>query len=127
MTECGPDSGCYQIVTRLDSPCKVRIGALGIINFETGFYIYTGRAQKGLQMRVQRHLRHRKKKFRHIDYLLEKLEIVDIFYFHGRLDECIINMDSLKSLKNARIIKKFGSSDCRCPGHLIWTDERPST
>jgi len=96
-----------------------------MISFKAGYYIYTGRAKKNLEKRVQRHLRGDKKKHWHIDYLLKKSNIVDIFYFYERLDECIINGECFNSLKNARIIRNFGSSDCRCPGHLIWTDERP--
>ena len=119
------NSGCYQLILKLPHDRRIRIGALGIIGFKAGYYIYTGRAVKGLEKRVQRHLRVEKKKHWHIDYLLKKSDIVDIFYFYDRLDECIINRERFDSLKNARIIKKFGSSDCRCPGHLIWTDERP--
>jgi len=119
------DSGCYQLVIRLDRERRIKIGALGTIAFAPGYYVYTGRAKKNFEKRIQRHLRNEKKKHWHIDYLLEKSKIVDIFYFHGRLDECIINRTRLNGLKNYRIIAKFGSSDCRCPGHLVWTDERP--
>ena len=121
-----PDSGCYQLIIRLDRDRRIRVGALGVIVFEPGYYIYTGRAKKGLTARIRRHHRKIKKKHWHIDYLLEKCEIIDIFYFFGRLDECIINRERQKGLKKHRVIGKFGSSDCDCPGHLIWTDERPT-
>jgi len=120
------DSGCYQLLIKLEHDRRIKIGALGLILFKAGYYIYTGRAKRGLESRVRRHLGKDKKKHWHIDFLLEKCEIVDIFYFRGRLDECIINSERLKSLKKYRIMRKFGSSDCNCPGHLIWTDERPA-
>ena len=119
------DSGCYQLLIKLEYDRRVKIGALGPVLFKAGYYIYTGRAKRGLESRVRRHLGETKKKHWHIDYLLEKCEIVDIFYYRGRLDECIINGERLKGLKKHRIIRKFGSSDCKCSGHLIWTDERP--
>ncbi|UCD95698.1 MAG: DUF123 domain-containing protein [Candidatus Zixiibacteriota bacterium] len=80
---------------------------------------------KGPSQALGRHLRKDKRKCWHVDYLLEKGNIVDIVYFAGRLDECIINMSLLKRLKGAGLIDSFGSSDCRCKGHLIRTREMP--
>lgn len=120
-----PDSGCYQLIIKLIADRRIRVGALGIITFKEGFYIYTGRAARGLNSRVQRHLRKVKKKRWHIDYLLEKSDIIKVIYFRGRLDECIINAEQFRKLKNARLVKKFGSSDCRCDGHLIWMEKIP--
>ena len=120
-----PDSGCYQLVIRMDREAVIKVGALGEIRFRPGYYIYTGRARRGLRKRVERHLRRDKRKNWHIDYLLEKGNIVDIVYFADRLDECIINMSLLGRLKGAALVDGFGSSDCRCRGHLMWTRERP--
>lgn len=103
------------------------MGALGPITLPSGYYIYTGRAARGLRQRIKRHLGKDKKKHWHIDYLLEIGDILEVFYYPGRFDECKINMDTLNTTENALVIKKFGSSDCRCPGHLVWTGKvRPS-
>ena len=120
-----PDSGCYQLVIRMDREAVIKVGALGEIRFRPGYYTYTGRARRGLRKRVERHLRRDKRKNWHIDYLLEKGNIVDIVYFADRLDECIINMSLLGRLKGAALVDGFGSSDCRCRSHLMWTRERP--
>jgi Uri superfamily endonuclease len=103
----------------------IEVGALGMVRFPKGYYVYTGRAARGLQKRVERHLRREKRRHWHIDYLLEKGNIVDVVYFAGRMDECIINMNLFKRLKGARQINGFGSSDCKCKSHLIWTREMP--
>jgi sugar fermentation stimulation protein A len=108
----------------LDEDVSLRIGALGKINFKKGYYLYTGRAKQGLKSRVRRHLRRKKRKRWHIDYLLSRVRITKIFYYHGRLDECIINEEVQKKVKG-RAVKNFGSSDCRCGGHLIRVDEEP--
>ncbi|MEJ2716511.1 MAG: GIY-YIG nuclease family protein, partial [Deltaproteobacteria bacterium] len=86
-----------------------------------GGYIYTGRAVKNLFPRVERHCR-RKKAFRwHIDYLLQWAEVMRIVIFPGQADaECAINLETCKRSTYSFLIPGFGSSDCRCPSHLIW-------
>jgi len=120
------DFGCYQIILKLTEKKRVRIGALGILTFHPGYYVYTGRAKRGLAARVARHKRKSgKRKFWHIDYLLPVSAMVRIVLFPGRLDECIINKDLLNETSDARLVRKFGSSDCKCPGHLIWMETLP--
>ena len=109
----------------MEKEAVINVGTLGGIRFCRGYYVYTGRASRGLRKRVARHLRKDKRKHWHIDYLLEKGNIVEIVYFAGRFDECIINMSLLGRLNGAELIEGFGSSDCRCKGHLIWTREMP--
>jgi Uri superfamily endonuclease len=108
----------------LNEDVTLTIGALGRMKFNKGYYLYTGRAKRGLRSRVGRHLRKKKKRRWHIDYFLTRGRIIKIFYYHGRLDECIINYEVLKRVKG-QVVKNFGSSDCRCRGHLIRIDEEP--
>ncbi len=121
-----PDSGCYQLLIEFRKKRKIKIGALGEIMFPTGYYVYTGRAKKGLRKRVERHCRTHKKRHWHIDYLLEKSNIIKVFYYPGRLDECRIHKEGLDSMKDSQVVKYFGSSDCGCEGHLFRTERKPS-
>ena len=89
-----------------------------------GFYIYTGRARKNLRKRVERHYSKNKKNHWHIDYLLEKASVNEVIYYLGRYDECVISGETRDRL-DGTAIKKFGSSDCGCSGHLIWVGEEP--
>jgi len=57
----------------------------------------------------------------HIDYLLVKGEIIDVLIYPGELDECGMNIRLYNKLVNAHWIKGFGSSDCKCIGHLIYS------
>lgn len=125
MTKGNVDCGCYQLVLKLNKTLLLKIGKLGEINFRKGFYIYTGRSKKGLKARVERHKRKEKKRHWHIDYLLAVAVIRKIFYYRSRFDECIINMKTNKLIKDSAIVNGFGSSDCRCRGHLIFTKEMP--
>jgi Uri superfamily endonuclease len=113
------DSGCYRLLIELGRDCRIRIGGKGSVSFKKGTYIYTGRSKRNLQKRIERHCRREKKLHWHIDYFLRKGRISEIFLFPGRLDECRINGMIFEEYPNASYVKGFGSSDCRCPGHLI--------
>lgn len=99
------------------------IGKLGRTEFKKGWYLYIGSAAGGIESRVLRHLEKRKKLFWHIDYLLSRKDVdVEIIYFlpdRQRL-ECKISRNISSILKPVR---GFGSSDCRCAGHLYLLQE----
>ena len=117
------DSGVYQITIQIKKKTSIKIGELGEFTFEPGTYIYTGRAKKGLQKRIQRHLRKEKRCFWHIDYLLQSnnAEITNIAITSDNYrTECAQNKDTQNH--NAQIpISGFGSSDCKnhCKAHLV--------
>lgn len=116
--------GVYQLLIRLDKPELIRIGRLGAFPFPAGYYIYTGSAMSGLEGRVSRHLRADKKLRWHVDYLLERGRVVGVreIWTDERI-ECELNRRTL-SLPGARVVAPgFGSSDCRCPSHLIYLGE----
>ena len=98
---------------------NVGVGALGVKHIEKGVYAYVGSAQNCLKKRVERHLRRKKRKFWHIDYLLdsEDVRIFKVFVMEvGKAEEC--KMSNI--IGNYGIsIKGFGSSDCKCESHLF--------
>ncbi|HDO20376.1 MAG TPA: DUF123 domain-containing protein, partial [Candidatus Bathyarchaeota archaeon] len=87
--------------------------------FDHGIYVYVGSAQNSLEKRIARHFRKKKKKFWHIDYLLENenVKIITVLYkIAPRREECRI----AKEINNiGSPIKGFGSSDCKCKSHLF--------
>jgi len=92
---------------------------LGPLQFGRGLYFYVGRATAGLEARVERHFRKRKRNFWHIDYLLEKSKILGIIYLltSHQERECAIASNLVKTFES---IKNFGSSDCKCRSHLFF-------
>jgi len=116
--------GVYQLHLRLDKPKRIRVGKLGVFTFPAGRYIYTGSAMNGLDGRLRRHLKKRKKLHWHIDYLLRHSRIERIFVLEtDERVECQLNSLTL-SLPNAKVVVKgFGCSDCRCPSHLVYFGE----
>ena len=111
--------GIYVLIIHLENNITVNIGALGKITFKKGLYAYVGSAQKNLEQRVQRHLRKEKKKFWHIDYLLESgaVRIVKVLHKQaGKAEECRLAKNL--SLTSEPVIG-FGCSDCHCKSHLF--------
>ncbi len=117
------DSGVYQITIQIKKKTEIKIGKLGQFTFEPGTYIYTGRAKKGLQKRIQRHIRKEKRCFWHIDYLLQSkyAEITDIIITSDNYEsECTQNRN-IQNHDTQIPINGFGSSDCKnhCKAHLV--------
>ena len=48
--------GCYCLIINVDSKKTTKIGKLGKIQFEKGYYIYVGSAMNSLMARIKRHL-----------------------------------------------------------------------
>lgn len=114
--------GVYQLHLQLNRPTRITVGRLGTFYFPAGRYIYTGSAQGGLEARLARHRRSEKVLHWHIDYFLQYADLVavTVVVTSERL-ECALNAQTLQQ-PGARIIApRFGSSDCRCPAHLIYT------
>jgi Uri superfamily endonuclease len=113
--------GTYTLIMRLPEGRKLKIGALGEIYFDEGFYAYTGSALgAGGFSRVARHKevsagRNRTKQW-HIDYLLPYVEIRETVT-SPRL-ECSVAAGIDRELSR---IAGFGCSDCHCPSHLHYT------
>jgi Uri superfamily endonuclease len=111
--------GIYVLVISIRKNTSVDVGALGTVVFEKGLYAYVGSAQNNVEKRVERHLRRCKPKFWHIDYLLGKdsATVSHVFFKEGsRFEECLV---SRQIAEKGLPIRRFGSSDCRCDGHLF--------
>ncbi len=81
---------------------------------------------KGMESRVRRHKSSRKKMKWHIDYFLEKAEILSTVAIpcETKQVECDV-VRSLLQCEGARtLVKGFGSSDCACESHLLYFGDR---
>ncbi len=116
-----PDAGVYQLHIRVPCAVELVIGGLGRCHFRAGLYVYTGRAARGLRLRVRRHLRSDKQLRWHIDYLLAGAgcRVTRIVLASSDPeDECPVN----QALAPAGMaVAGFGASDCRsrCGAHLV--------
>jgi Uri superfamily endonuclease len=75
----------------------------------------------GLAGRIRHHLRLHQRPHWHIDYLLPHgAPAAVIVGPTARRLECLV-ADALA--QRFQVLRRFGSSDCRCPGHLFHGDE----
>ena len=121
------NKGIYTLILRLSEQKDIRIGALGIISFQPGYYIYAGSALgSGGLSRVSRHIRFYRERYRkakwHIDYLMEEAVLEKTV--------CAETKDRLECVLAAGIggtyVEKFGCSDCDCASHLFYRKEDPT-
>lgn len=112
------DRGVYLLIISLNHKTTLSVGALGQLSFDAGFYIYVGSARKGLARRLSRHKARRKKKHWHIDYLAAQASSITTVPIVTPEDlECQLSQQ-LHQLSD-HTVSGFGSSDCRCRGHLF--------
>jgi len=130
-SECKLDKGLYVLVLELPQSCSITIGKKGPINFQAGFYLYVGRAKKNLTSRLKRHLTQRKNQHWHIDYFLDKVDVRSVWVKSlknnsDEKEECRL-AEKLRVLSPFSLpqLKHLGASDCRCPGHFIFSRLNP--
>jgi endonuclease-3 len=117
----GMERGIYTAILGLHPGREISVGSLGRIFFRRGYYSYTGSARgPGGLKRVERHLQVLKGSSHarrwHIDYLLPHASLVEVAITLTAQDlECQISRRIGEHLPS---IPGFGSTDCRCPGHL---------
>lgn len=131
MQPAGPEarananSGIYQLVFRLRLKRSVRIGRHGFFSFPAGYYVYTGSALRGLESRIARHLRRRKRMWWHIDYLLRYCQVLEVKKYGTDQSECGLSR-RVGDLPGSRVVVTgFGSSDCKCSTHLFYFRRNP--
>ena len=122
----GQKAGIYNLIIKHSKSQEIKIGRLGTFSFPKGFYVYTGSAQNGFEMRINRHLSSNKKFHWHIDYLLSYAKVVKVLRYAGlKKDECKLNHLIAKSSGATPVVNKFGSSDCKCKTHLYYFKSYP--
>jgi Uri superfamily endonuclease len=110
--------GIYALAISVDANIFVKVGRLGVLNFDNGMYVYVGSGQSSLDKRVKRHMRRQKNRFWHIDYLLSSrhVKIVDVFLKGGaKSEECRF---AAELAEGSLPVVGFGCSDCKCASHL---------
>jgi Uri superfamily endonuclease len=117
-----PTTGVYQLWIDLARPVSLRVGRLGTFRLQPGWYVYTGSARRNLPARVARHLRRYKTLRWHIDYLLASrhAHVRRVLTRPWRAGgECRWHRATARARGATVPIVGFGSSDCRCPAHLV--------
>lgn len=122
-------TGSYVLVLAAFGGPRIRVGGLGTLVVQPGFYLYVGSAlgPGGLAGRVGRHARADKTCRWHIDYLTAVATLDEVWYTLGEARRECQWADILSRLRGATVPReRFGSSDCRCRTHLFFFQTRPS-
>jgi len=120
-----PQAGIYILVIHISGTGTVTAGALGDLEMREGYYAYLGRARRGLPARLARHARRQGKRLHwHIDFLLERAQLREIWVFPLRAGECELAARLELDGASREGLRGFGSSDCRCAGHLLYLGRR---
>jgi len=117
-----PARGSYILLIEMPVGKAITIGRLKDTYFKGGYYAYVGSALGGIKARLNHHLKRKKKRHWHIDYLLQEASIIGISVCRNEQRvECIL-AETLGSQFNT--IAGFGSSDCHCQSHLFFSAEK---
>lgn len=101
--------------------CRVRVGALGDLPFDQGWYVYVGSARgPGGFARVRRHIRVNREGTNrprwHIDHLSRHSGVRLRAWICADTD-LPVECDLARAIGGAAV-EGFGCSDCRCGSHL---------
>jgi len=118
------DRGGYILVLKTGQDRRLPFGRGGLSFVPKGFYLDVGSAMTNLTARIERHVRLRKRRHWHIDWLRAVAEVHGAFPIRSSMRiECDL-AEALSSLADWSV-PGFGCSDCTCRSHLFGLAEDP--
>lgn len=122
-----PPRGVYLLWLWLPRPLRLKVPAPGGTALEPGLYAYAGSAQRALPARLNRHVTGAGSRHWHVDHLRSAARVVGVDVWPGapREAECLLAQRLAGSSRTVTRPRRFGSSDCRCAGHLVGLGRRP--
>jgi len=129
LAEVKPEPGTYALVLSSRADGLVRVGRLGVLRLQSGFYVYVGSAlgPGGVRARLAHHLKATSRPHWHIDYLRRQTSLEEVWYCHDHVSQEHQWAQCLGTQTGASIpLAGFGASDCQCESHLYFFQSRPS-
>ena len=121
-----PVKGTYCLCIQNNQDQTIKIGALGEIAFNKGYYVYVGSALNSLLPRLERHLMTSRGEHHvihwHIDYFLRENTVSVEHIYTVETDEHLECIIAEQVSKHGESIPRFGCSDCQCSSHLYKVD-----
>ncbi len=121
--------GTYAIVLKPNAQRSIRVGKLGLLRVQAGYYIYVGSAfgPGGLEARIAHHQRTSHRSRWHIDYLRAAAEICEMWYTFDPIPREHQWSETLAAARESTMpFPGFGSSDCNCFTHLFHFKSNPT-
>ena len=113
--------GSYILLLVLEGACEVPVGRRRTVVLQRGLYGYVGSAlgPGGLRARLRRHASRSPRKHWHIDFLLPRARVTGALVIESpERIECVLAAWLAEIAHSC--VPGFGSSDCRCEGHLFF-------
>jgi Uri superfamily endonuclease len=118
-----PKPGTYALILSCARSARIRVGRLGGMQLQRGYYVYLGSAlgPGGLHARIAHHQKPSTRPHWHIDYLRAHTWFHSVWLnYDGRRHEHEWAR-AMQKVKDATIpFPRFGASDCSCPSHLYF-------
>ncbi len=121
--------GTYALILEAAEAFELAVGKLGFLKGPAGYYLYCGSAfgPGGVLARTSHHRRFSWKPHWHIDYLKSIAVIREIWFSHDPVKREHDWVGVLLKDNNTTIpFPGFGSSDCVCQSHLLFSEDKPS-
>ncbi len=121
--------GTYALILSLATDAVIRVGRLGDLRLQPGFYVYVGSAlvPGGVRARLAHHMCHAERPHWHIDYRRRHTTLEEIWFCYSRTSRehdwarCFAGMHAA-----SMPLAGFGSSDCDCETRLFFFEKRPA-
>ncbi|MDH3691419.1 MAG: GIY-YIG nuclease family protein [Gammaproteobacteria bacterium] len=121
--------GTYILLARCVSKHIIRIGKIGTLRTQTGYYAYVGSAfgPGGVRARLAHHTRVSHRRHWHMDYLRPVVQIEAAWCSFDPKQQEHQWAELCSRLPNSHApLNGFGSSDCKCDTHLFFFSDAPS-
>ncbi|EHR77747.1 endonuclease [Thermococcus litoralis DSM 5473] len=114
--------GSYLLVIYLERDANIRTKAREF-HLKKGYYIYVGSAMNSLEKRVARHFRKKKRLHWHIDFLLQRAQLLSAYLIPSeeRIEEELSRIVG----KVFQGVEGFGASDVKVKTNLYYSATPP--
>jgi len=124
-----PVPGTYALILSSTKESIIKVGRMGRMRLQPGFYMYVGSAlgPGGLRARIAHHQRRSAQPRWHIDYLRRHTLLDQIWCLYSAVRREHEWARAMSVLRGASIpLARFGASDCHCESHVCFFGDRPS-
>jgi len=124
-----PSPGTYALLLSSATDSSIRVGRLGDLRLQPGYYVYVGSALGlgGVRGRLAHHMRPAERPHWHIDYLRKKTTLEAVWFCYHRKPLEHAWAKRFAAMPGASVpLAGFGSSDCDCESHLFFFAKCPA-